>query len=64
MASRTTKRALVFSVIRDETQGRYAHVSIRVHEPAYDSFNREELLEAVQPPLGEKKTCVFRAVMV
>ena len=45
MASRTTKRPLVFSVIRDETEGRYAHLAIRVHEPAYDSFNRESLLE-------------------
>jgi hypothetical protein len=40
-----TKRPLLFSVIRDDTQGGYAHLSIRVHEPAYGGFNREELLE-------------------
>jgi hypothetical protein len=45
MASRTTKRPLVFSVIRDDTQAGYAHLAIRVHEPAYGGFNRESLLE-------------------
>ena len=45
MASQTTKPRLVFSVIRDETHRGYAHVSIRVHEPGYEGFNGQELLE-------------------
>jgi len=53
MASRTTKRPLVFSVIRDETQAGYAHLAVRVPEPGREVTAKFDSTKSSREPPSE-----------